>query len=173
MHIFSLPFIYIGFLLIIIAAWLQGKVDTKDVGVFAAFVGILASAHAVYYGWVQSNFSFAGGAMLFGMTYLWLGANALRGAEDQRAFGIYCLLVAIMTLPFAYLAFESAPGWTFEWLSYGALWYLFFEILYKGNTKVTGVTIALTYFVGIEVTFTGWLFMYDFNLPVAQSLGLA
>ena len=41
-HITGVPLLFIGFLLIINAMWLQDKVDSKDVGVFNLIVGLLA-----------------------------------------------------------------------------------------------------------------------------------
>ena len=174
MHMLGVPLVFIGMVLILNAIWLQGKVETRDVGVFNVLVGAIAILSSMLFGFKDGSVALSGGVTLFALTYLWVGINAIRGAEDQRALGYYCLLVAIVTLPFAYRAFvDGTPGWTFEWLSYGALWFLFYVVLTLGNTKVMGITIALTYFVGIEVLFTGWLYLYDFNLPVAQALGLA
>ena len=94
-HFLGVPLLFIGFILVVNAIWLQGKVDTKDVGIFNLLVGILATIGALYFGLVQENFPLSAGGLLFAMTYLWVGINAIRGAEDQRALGYYCLLVAI------------------------------------------------------------------------------
>jgi len=82
-HYLGVPLVFIGMVLILNAAWLQGKVDTRDVGIFNLLVGILGAMSALYFGWAQSNFSLAAGAMLFAMTYLWVGINAVRGATDH------------------------------------------------------------------------------------------
>ncbi|SCX23826.1 AmiS/UreI family transporter [Nitrosomonas eutropha] len=159
----GVPLLFIGFILIVNAIWLQGKVDTKDVGIFNLLVGILATIGALYFGLVQNNFPLSAGGLLFAMTYLWVGVNAVRGAEDQRALGYYCLLVAFTTVSYAIKAFMDGDlGWTFEWITYGILWYLFYQIMTKGNTKLMGMTIAMTYFVGIEVAITGWIYLYGY-----------
>ena len=155
--------LFIGMVLLVNAAWLQGKVETKDVGVMNLLVGILASMSSIYFGWAQQSFALSAGAMLFAMTYVWVGVNALRGATDQRALGMYCMLVALVTIPYAIKAFKGGDlGWAFEWVTYGSLWYLFYVLLGKQNASVTGVTTALTYFVGAEVLVTGWIYLYGY-----------
>lgn len=160
-HFLGVLMLFIGMILIVNAMWLQGKVETTDVGWFNLLVGILAAIGVLYFGLVAKNIPLSAGVMLFSMTYLWVGINALRGATDQRALGSYCLLVAITTIPFAIKAFLGGDlGWTFEWISYGILWFLFYLVLAKGNTKVMGLTVFMTYFVGIEVAITGWAYLY-------------
>ena len=162
-HFLGVPLLFIGFILIVNAIWLQGKVDTKDVGIFNLLVGILAAIGALYFGLVQNNFPLSASGLLFAMTYLWVGINALRGAEDQRALGYYCLLVAFTTVLYAIKAFiDGDLGWAFEWITYGILWYLFYQKMTKGNTKLMGMTIVMTYFVGIEVAITGWIYLYGY-----------
>jgi hypothetical protein len=162
-HFLGVQLLFIGFVLVVNAIWLQGKVDTKDVGIMNLLVGTLGTIGALYYGLVQENFPLSAGALLFAMTYLWVGFNAIRGAEDQRALGYYCLMVAIVTVPYAIKAFQGGDlGWAFAWVSFGILWYLFYQVLTKGNTKVMGMTIAMTYFVGIECLIIGWIYLYGY-----------
>jgi hypothetical protein len=162
-HFIGVPLLFIGFILIVNALWLQGKVDTKDVGVFNLIVGLLGFISALFFGLVQNDIPTAASGLLFAITYLWIGVNALRGAEDQRALGYYCVLVAITTIPYAYLAFVGGDlGWTFAWITFGVLWYLFYLLLAKGNTEIMGVTVFLTFFVGIEVAVTGWMYLYGY-----------
>jgi putative amide transporter protein len=159
----GVPLLFIGMVLLINAAWLNGRVETKDVGVFNLLVGLLGTASAMYFGWAQQSFALCAGAMLFAMTYLWVGINALRGAQDQRALGLYCLLVAFVTIPYAIKALKGGDiGWAFEWVSYGLLWYFFYLLLARGMSKMTGATAALTYFVGAEVLVTGWVYLYGY-----------
>jgi len=161
-HFLGVPLLFIGMVLIINAAWLNGKVETKDVGVFNLLVGILGSMGAIYFGWAQQNFALSAGAMLFAMTYLWVGINALRGATDQRALGMYCMLVAVVTIPYAIKAFKGGDlGWAFEWATYGTLWYMFYLLLTKGK-PIASATAAMTYFVGAEVLITGWIYLYGY-----------
>lgn len=162
-HYLGVPLLFIGKILIINAIWLQGKVDTKDVGIFNLIVGVMAILAAAYFGVGQNNFPLSAGVSLFGITYLWVGLNAVRGATDQRALGYYCLLVAIITIPYAIKAYMGGDiGFTVEWATYGILWFLFFMVLALGNQAVMGLTIFMTYLVGIEVWVTGWLYLYGY-----------
>jgi len=159
----DVPLLFIRMTLSLNAAWLNGRVETKDVGVFNLLVGILGAMSAIYFGWAQQSFALSAGVMLFSMTYLWVGINALRGATDQRALGMYCLLVAFVTIPYAIKALKGGDiGWAFEWVTYGSLWYLFYLLLAKQNSSITGMTAALTYFVGAEVLITGWAYLYGY-----------
>src|SRR5688500_3339769 len=140
-HILGVSLLFIGKILIVNAIWLQGKVETKDVGVFNLIVGTLAALISISFGLpvglqAEPNIPLMGGGLLFAITYLWVGINAVRGATDQRALGYYCLLVAIVTIPYAIKAFLGGPGpddgdigWTVEWVTYGILWFLFYMVL--------------------------------------------
>ena len=156
--------LFIGKILILNAIWLQGKVDTRDVGIFNLIVGTLAMFVATSFGiQAEPNIPGMAGGLLFAFTYLWVGINAVRGATDQRALGYYCLLVAIVTIPYAVQAYIGGDiGWTVEWITYGILWFLFFMVLTLGNQSVMGFTIFMTYLVGIEVWVTGWLYLYGY-----------
>ena len=159
----GVPLVFLGMALLVNATWLRGKVETRDVGIFNLLAGILAFMASIYFAWAQSNFALSCGLMLFSITFLWVGLNAVRGAVDQRALGTYCLLVALITIPYAIKAYQGGDfGWTVEWITFGALWYVFFELLGKQNVRVTGVTVALTYFVGLEVVVTGWAYLYGY-----------
>jgi putative amide transporter protein len=168
--------LFIGFILLINAVWLQGKVESKDVGIFNLLVGVLATTAALYFGLSQGNYPLCAGGLLFAITYLWVGINAIRGAEDQRALGYYCLLVAVTTIPFAIKAYIAGDlGWAFEWVTYGFLWYLFYLVMAKKNERVMGLTVASTYVVGIEVAVTGWMYLYGYWpfgnwWPLSQSM---
>jgi putative amide transporter protein len=162
-HYLGVLMFFIGFILILNAAWLQGKLESKDVGIFNLIVGSLVAAGAQHIGVEQGNMPLSAAFYLFGFTYLWVGINAVRGATDQRALGGYCLLVAVATLPYAIQAYLGGDiGFAFEWLTWGVLWFLFFMVLTLGNQRVMGLTVFMTYFVGIEVTVTGWLFLYGY-----------
>lgn len=159
----GVPLMFIGMAVTLNAAWLSQKVDTQDVGIYNVLAGLLGAIASIYFSWSQSNFPLSAAVMLFAMTFLWVGINAIRGATDQRALGMYCLLVALLTIPFAIQAYLGGDlGWAFEWVTYGVLWYLFYQLMGRSNTKVMGLTIGVTYFVGIEVLLTGWLYLYGY-----------
>ncbi|KAF3999534.1 AmiS/UreI family transporter [Glaciimonas immobilis] len=159
----GVPLMFIGIAVTLNAAWLGQKVDTRDVGIYNLLAGTLGAIGSVYFAWAHSNIPLSAAVMLFAMTFIWVGINAIRGAVDQRALGLYCLLVAIITIPFAIQAYRGGDlGWAFEWVTYGILWYLFYQLMGRANTRSMGLTIAVTYFVGIEVLITGWVYLYGY-----------
>ena len=152
----------IGMLLLTNAAWLQGKVETKDVGVFNLIVGIITVFYSGYLGLAEGNAHLSAAFILFGMTYVWVGINALRGATDQKALGFYCLFVAILTLPFAFKTYQSGDiVFTIEWLAYGFTWYLFYKLLFAGG-NVLKALVPMVYLVGFAAGFTGWSMVYGY-----------
>lgn len=152
----------IGMLLLVNAAWLQGKVETRDVGVFNLVVGIVTVFYAAYLGLKEGNAHLAAAFMLFGMTYVWVGINALRGATDQKALGVYCLLVAILTLPFAFKTFQAGDVvFTLEWVAFGITWFLFYKLLFAGG-NVLKPLVGMVYAVGLGAGFTGWSMLYGY-----------
>lgn len=162
-HFLGVPLLFIGMVLIVNAAWLKNRVETRDVGVFNLLVGVLGAIAALYFAWRHNDLPLSAGFMLFAMTYIWIGINAIRGANDQRALGMYCLLVALITIPYAVKAYRGGDlGWAFEWVTFGSLWFLFYQMLARGNSKIVGITAMLTYFVGFEALVTGWIYIYGY-----------
>ncbi len=101
-------------------------IDKKAVTVLNVLVGSL-SVIANVVTIVQANgeianFYSAGTGLLFGFTYLFIAANNLFDL-DLRAYGWYSLMVAVITVPAAYLCF-IAGDWRFGaiWLMWGVLW---------------------------------------------------
>lgn len=152
----------IGMLLLVNAAWLQGKVETRDVGVFNLVVGVIGVFYSGYLALVEANAPLSAAFFLFAMTYVWVGINALRGATDQKALGFYCLLVAILTLPFALKTFQSGDVvFGIEWVAFGITWFLFYKLLYSGSNVVKPL-IMMVYLVGSAAAFTGWSMLYGY-----------
>lgn len=56
---------------------------------------------------------------------------------DGRGLGYYCLLVALMTPFISHSAF-SAGDWRFGviWLVWGIAWFIFYQIMALGKTKL-------------------------------------
>lgn len=152
----------IGMLLLVNAAWLQGKVETRDVGVFNLVVGVIGVFYSGYLALVEGNAHLSAAFFLFAMTYVWVGINALRGATDQKALGFYCLLVAILTVPFALKTFQSSDVvFGIEWVAFGITWFLFYKLLYSGSNVVKPL-IMMVYLVGSASAFTGWSMLYGY-----------
>jgi hypothetical protein len=80
--------------------------------------------------------------------------------RQRRAFGWYCLFVAITAIPAAYYTFKDANGddasiWLgIDWLAWSVLWFLFFLLLalQRPVARVTGM-VAI-----IEGIATAWIF---------------
>lgn len=150
--------LFIGANVFLNALWLQDKVDTKDVGIInliAAFMGISGSFYAAL---AQDNFVFSAAFLFFAFTFLWVGVNALRGQEDQRAVGWYSLLVAIFAIPYALINLQAGLyGWVVSWIIYGILWFLFWVLLGLQKPGALKPTIAFAYITGVLVMVTGFV----------------
>lgn len=150
--------LFIGANVFLNALWLQDKVAAKDVAIInliAAFMGISASFYAALR---QDNLVFSAAFLLFAFTFLWVGVNALRGQEDQRAVGWYSLLVAIIAVLYVFINLQAGLyGWAISWVIYGILWLLFWLLLGLQKPGVLKLTIAFAYITGILVMITGLL----------------
>jgi hypothetical protein len=97
--------------------------------------------------------------LLFAFTYLWVAANNFLNAGG-RAFGWYCLFVAITAIPAAILTFDTADGSDagiylgISWLAWAVLWFLFFLLLALDRpiARITGILAIL------EGIATAWVF---------------
>lgn len=162
MNFIGVVMLIIGMLLIVNAVWLQGKAETKDVGVFNLIVGALTILYSAYLALVAEQAALSAAFMLFGVTYFWVGVNAIRAAEDQKALGLYCLLVAILCVPFAIKTFQSGDLiFAMEWVAFGVTWFLFFRLLFAGG-NVMKVLVPMVYVVGTAAALTGWSMLYGY-----------
>jgi hypothetical protein len=105
--------------------------------IFTGFVGLAVAVTLIVQGNNKGDLaSIRGGAfiLLFAFTYLWVAFNGFLNAGG-RAFGWYCLFVAITALAAAYYTFRDAAGNTaaiwlgIDWLAWAVLWFLFFVLL--------------------------------------------
>jgi hypothetical protein len=122
------------------------RLGSREVGAFNLFIGVLffiISMTMVIKGGVQGaavdsveiSWTFA---LLFAFTYLWLAANMFIGA-DGRAFGWYCLFVAITAVPIGVISLTRAEGtWStwfgLDWIAWGILWACFWIYLSFGKS---------------------------------------
>ena len=85
---------------------------------------------------------------------------------DARAFGWYCLFVAINTIPFGYYTFVAQmPILGFNWIWWGLAWFMFWVILGIGKAKYFKVMLAVTWIATLVlwVSALGWLIgWFDF-----------
>jgi hypothetical protein len=139
---------------------LGGKADTRGAAIFNLLTAVLATAVALH-SWLGGGSPlYASQGFLFAFTYWWMGYNLYTGVEDQRAFGWYCLFVAINAVPFALYTLR-AEAWILgaNWILWGAAWFMFFVLLalrksqyYSLMLTVTWTMIAVLWFCSL-----GWL----------------
>ncbi|MCK8517198.1 AmiS/UreI transporter [Methylonatrum kenyense] len=156
----------IGMNVFLNALWLQGKVPGKDVGVFNLLAGATGVAASFWAGWLHGNFAMSAGFLLFSFTFIWVGVNALREQEDQRALGWYSFLVALVAIPYAIVNFNAGfYGWAIEWIIYAVLWFLFWVLLGLQRSAALKPAIAMAYVTGTVVMVTGYLFINGWQEP--------
>src|SRR3954451_24669947 len=136
--------------------------EVTVLNIFTGFVGVAVSTTLLVQGNAHSDLATirAGGVIfLFAFTYLWVAFNGFLDAGG-RAFGWYCLFVAI-TAPFAgYYTLRDAAGNTaaiwlgINWFAWCVLWSMFFVLLSLDRpiARVTGM-VAI-----IEGIGTAWVF---------------
>jgi putative amide transporter protein len=179
--------LYVGVVLIVNGIWLVGQaraaalapagddspaasadptlLENREVSVinlFTGFVGIVCAVTLLIQGNQNEDLaSIRGGGfiLLFAFTYLWVAFNTFLGANG-RAFGWYCLFVAVTAVAAGYYTFKDAAGddasiWLgIDWLAWAVLWFLFFLLLalQRPVARVTGI-VAI-----VEGIATAWIF---------------
>jgi putative amide transporter protein len=105
--------------------------------IFTGFVGVVAAVTLLVTGNRAGDLASvrAGGyILLFAFTYLWVSANQYLNAGG-RAFGWYCLFVAITAIPAGIYTLQAADGNTaltwlgINWFAWAVLWALFWALL--------------------------------------------
>ena len=105
--------------------------------IFTGFVGVVAAVTLLVTGNRTGDLASvrAGGyILLFAFTYLWVSANQYLNAGG-RAFGWYCLFVAITAIPAGIYTLQAADGNTaltwlgINWFAWAVLWALFWALL--------------------------------------------
>jgi hypothetical protein len=177
--------LYVGAVLVINGIWLIGQARVAAVGeagataaeshpffiqgrevavinVFTGFVGVVAAVTFMVQGNRDDDIAeirSGGLILLFAFTYLWVAANGFLNAGG-RAFGWYCLFVAITAIPAAIYTFNNANGndasiyLGIDWIAWAILWALFFVLLAL-DRPIARITGALAIVEGIG---TAWVF---------------
>jgi hypothetical protein len=144
--------------------FLQGR-EVAVINIFTGFVGVVIALILLVQAAVQSNLASARGGgfiLLFAFTYLWVAFNQVISGSG-RAFGWYCLFVAITAVPAGFYTLQTAGGnpaavWLgLNWFAWAVLWALFFVLLALERP------IAL---------FVGWLAVIE-GIVTAWALGFA
>jgi hypothetical protein len=141
--------------------FIQGR-EVTVINIFTGFVGVVAAVTLMVQGNRDGDLASirSGGLiLLFAFTYLWVAANGFLNAGG-RAFGWYCLFVAVTALPAALYTFNNANGndasiyLGIDWIAWAILWFLFFVLLAL-DRPIARVTGALAILEGIG---TAWVF---------------
>ncbi len=165
--VLGLPALYIAGVLVVNLLVMMGKGDPKDAAIFNFLVGFLATITALFNWFIGGSPTAAAQALLFAFTYWWLGWNWYTGRQDARAFGWYCLFVAINTIPFGYYTFNAnLPILGVNWILWGLAWFMFWVILGIQKAKYFKVMLAVTWIATLVlwVSALGWLIgWFDFG----------
>ena len=140
-------------------------IQNREVAVLNIFTGFVGVVAAVTY-LVQGNrvgdlasVRASGFILLFAFTYLWVAANQFLNAGG-RAFGWYCLFVAITAIPAGIYTLQAAKGNTaviwlgIDWFAWAVLWAMFWALL-SLELPIARITGWVTILVGIG---TAWAF---------------
>ena len=140
---------------------LEGR-EVAVINIFTGFVGVVVASIYLIQAAVQNDLASARGGgfiLLFAFTYLWVAFNQVITGSG-RAFGWYCLFVAITAIPAGIYSFVNADGndatvyLGFDWFAWSILWFMFFLLLAleRPIARITG------YVAILEGIGTSWVF---------------
>lgn len=125
-----------GAALLINGLTLLGRVPGRDSGVFNVLIGglqlVLCTAVAVTADGSLPTLLSIAGTFLFGLTYLYVGLDALAGL-GSTGLGWFCGLVAAIAVVFAVSNITVDPFLAVLWATWAGLWSLFFLLLALGR----------------------------------------
>ena len=170
--------LYVGVVLIVNGIWLIGQtgaetsalyIQNREVSVinlFTGLVGLVTATTLLVQGNNKSDIvTIAGGGfiLLFAFTYLWVALNNFLNAGG-RAFGWYCLFVAVTAIPSGFLTFDGSDAGRYlgiSWFCWAVLWFVFFLLLALDRpvAKLAG-TLAIIEGIGTAWVF-GFLLLWD------------
>jgi hypothetical protein len=115
---------------------IQGR-EVAVINIFTGFVGVVVSVILLIQGSSAGDLASIRGAgfiLLFAFTYLWVAFNQFLDAGG-RAFGWYCLFVAVTAVPAGIYTLQNAGGnvaliWLgINWFAWAVLWGVFWALL--------------------------------------------
>jgi putative amide transporter protein len=115
---------------------IQGR-EVAVINIFTGSVGVVISVILLVQGSSAGDLASIRGAafiLLFAFTYLWVAFNQFLDAGG-RAFGWYCLFVAITAIPAGIYVLQNAGGnpaliWLgLNWFAWAVLWAVFWALL--------------------------------------------
>jgi putative amide transporter protein len=136
--------------------------EVAVINIFTGFVGVVAAVTLLVQGNRVGDLASvraSGYILLFAFTYLWVAFNQFLNAGG-RAFGWYCLFVAITAIPAGIYVLQAADGNTaliwlgIDWFAWAVLWALFWALLALGR-PIALFTGWVTVLVGVG---TAWAF---------------
>lgn len=178
--------LYVGAVLVVNGIWLLGQarvaaareggaataeahhpfaIQNREISVlnvFTGFVGVVAAVTLMVQGNENEDLGSIRGAgyiLLFAFTYLWVAANNFLNAGG-KAFGWYCLFVALTAIPAGIFTFVNADGNSasiylgIDWFAWAVLWFLFFLLLAL-ERPIARLAGALAVVEGVA---TSWVF---------------
>jgi hypothetical protein len=154
--------VYVGAVLIVNGLWILGYGNDKDVAILNFLTGLITFLIAVWWGFFPeasegTPFN-AAGTLLFSFTYLWVGANAWRGLDDQRSFGWYCLFVAALAAPTGFIVLQGGDiGLAALWWIWAVLWFAFWVLLGIQRDAYNDIVGWYTLVVGIVSGAAGYV----------------
>lgn len=170
--ILGMGLVFVGIVLVVNGIWLLGKGEGRDVAILNFFVGALLFLAAIWwafgqlwaFGEYQEADAFtAAGTLLFSFTYLWIGANAIRGIEDQRSFGWFCIMVTVVAVPTGVLVWDIGDvGLAALWWIWAVLWATFWLLLGLQREEYTDPIAWFTTIVGVVTGIAGYLMAAGF-----------
>jgi hypothetical protein len=116
--------------------FMQGR-EVAVINIFTGFIGVVAAVTLAVYGNAHADLASiraSGFILLFAFTYLWVAFNNFLDVGG-RAFGWYCLFVALTAVPAGIYTLRDAAGNTasvwlgLSWFAWAVLWFAFFLLL--------------------------------------------
>jgi len=157
--LFGIVLFFVGSVLFVNGMAMFGHGDSKGAAPINFFVGGLTLLVNFYMIFMQpfgdESFYFGATGLLFSFTYLWNAINQIWNL-DNRAFGWFCLFVALSAAPTSAISFTSDWRFGVFWASWGVLWFLYFLALSVGKNGrlFTRFTAGATILVAIA---TCWI----------------
>jgi hypothetical protein len=160
--VLGMGLVFVGMVLVVNGAWLLGIGSDRDVAVLNYFVGGLTLLIALWWafgGAASEGTAFnAAGTLLFSFTYLWVGTNAWRGEDDQRALGWYCIMVTLLAVPTGWFVWQLGDvGLAALWWIWAVLWAAFWLLLGLQRSEFTRPVGWYTLAVGVATGAAGYL----------------
>ncbi|MCX7258263.1 MAG: transporter [Polaromonas sp.] len=157
----GLVLFYVGAVLILNGLWMLDLIGEREIWVINLFAGALSLLTALRQAFGAdadaASIKSAALTLMFALTYLWVAANRLSGA-DGRGLGWFSLFVAITAVPVAADALRTAASawglWLgLSWLAWAALWLLFFlQLVLRKPVARLAAWVAIG-----EGVLTGWV----------------